>query len=297
MGQEHSGGGDISRSLALMWGYDDKAAGGPGPRPRLTLEAIVDRAVAVADAEGLDAVSMRRVATELGVGTMSLYRYLPGKAELLDLMLERVSALDEDARLDDDWREAMRAMGTGLWRLYTEHPWLPLVDQTRPLLGPNALRGFDLAVGALSGTGMRDQEKVAVIMMIDSFAQSVARSANGIAAAERLTGVSNEEFWKAQEPVQLHRLREQRVHIPRPQEPPCASPPASPPQAPPSSLPLPESSAPPRHRSSPRRLPPTTLSWPASTRSSPTRGSTGRRSRSWCARPIAERRSTRATPT
>jgi AcrR family transcriptional regulator len=201
MGQEHSGGGDISRSLALMWGYDDKAAGGPGPRPRLTLEAIVDRAVAVADAEGLDAVSMRRVATELGVGTMSLYRYLPGKAELLDLMLERVSALDEDARLDDDWREAMRAMGTGLWRLYTEHPWLPLVDQTRPLLGPNALRGFDLAVGALSGTGMRDQEKVAVIMMIDSFAQSVARSANGIAAAERLTGVSNEEFWKAQEPV------------------------------------------------------------------------------------------------
>jgi AcrR family transcriptional regulator len=153
MGQEHSGGGDISRSLALMWGYDDKAAGGPGPRPRLTLEAIVDRAVAVADAEGLDAVSMRRVATELGVGTMSLYRYLPGKAELLDLMLERVSALDEDARLDDDWREAMRAMGTGLWRLYTEHPWLPLVDQTRPLLGPNALRGFDLAVGALSGTG------------------------------------------------------------------------------------------------------------------------------------------------
>jgi AcrR family transcriptional regulator len=200
MGQEHSGGGNISRSLALMWGYDDKS-GARGPKPRLTLEAIIDQAVAVADAEGLDALSMRRVASDLGVGTMSLYRYLPGKEELLDLMLERVGALDEGADLGDDWREAMRAMGTGLWQLYTQHPWLPLVDQTRPLLGPNALRGFDLAVGSLSATGLSDQEKVGVIGIIDAFAQSAARSANAVAVAERLTGVSNEEFWKAQEPV------------------------------------------------------------------------------------------------
>ena len=200
MGQQHSGSGTISRSLALMWGYDDKS-GARGPRPRLTLEAIVDQAVTVADAEGLDAVSMRRVAADLSVGTMSLYRYLPGKEELLDLMLERVGALEDEADLGDDWAEAMRAMGTGLWRLYTEHPWLPLVDQTRPLLGPNALRGFDLAVGSLSGTGLSDQEKVGVIGMIDAFAQSAARSANAVAAAERLTGVSNAEFWKAQEPV------------------------------------------------------------------------------------------------
>ncbi len=200
MEQQHSGGGDICRSLALMWGYDDRS-GARGPKPRLTLEAIVDQAVAVADAEGLDAVSMRRVAADLGAGTMSLYRYLPGKAELLDLMLERVGALDEDADLGDDWREAMRAMGTGLWRLYTEHPWLPLVDQSRPLLGPNALRGFDLAIGSLAATGLADQEKVAVIGMIDAFAQAAARTANAAAAAERLTGVSTEEFWKAQEPV------------------------------------------------------------------------------------------------
>jgi len=200
MRQQHSGGGDISRSLALMWGYDDKS-GGRGPKPRLTLAAIVDQAVAVADAEGLDAVSMRRVAADLGVGTMSLYRYLPGKAELLDLMLERVGALDDDADLGDDWREAMRAMGDGLWQLYTRHPWLPLVDQTRPILGPNALRGFDISVGSLSATGLSDQEKVGVIVMIDAFAQSAARTANAVAAAERLTGVSNEEFWKAQEPV------------------------------------------------------------------------------------------------
>jgi AcrR family transcriptional regulator len=200
MAQQYSGGGDISRSLALMWGYDERS-GGRGPRPRLTLEAIVEQAVAVADAEGLEAVSMRRVATDLGVGTMSLYRYLPGKEELLDLMIEHVGALDGDAELSADWREAMQQMGRGLWELYTSHPWLPLVDQSRPLLGPNSLRGFDLAVGALTGTGLSGQEMVGVIQTIDAIAQTAARTTNSAAWAERVTGVSNEDFWKAQEPV------------------------------------------------------------------------------------------------
>lgn len=200
MERQHSGGGDISRSLALMWGYDERS-GGRGPKPRLSLETIVDRAVAIADAEGLDAVSMRRVATDLGVGTMSLYRYLPGKEELLDLMLERVSAIEDDDPLSDDWRDAMQEVGRGLWELYTTHPWLPFVDQSRPLLGPNALRGFDKAVAALVGTGLTGQEIVGVIGTIDALAQSAARAANSAALAERATGVSNEEFWKAQEPV------------------------------------------------------------------------------------------------
>ena len=78
MAHEHSGGGDINRSLALMWEFDlgQKTR---GPKPKLSLDAIVDAAVAVADAEGLDAVSMRRIGQELGVGAMSLYRYVPGR--------------------------------------------------------------------------------------------------------------------------------------------------------------------------------------------------------------------------
>ncbi len=199
MAQKHSGGGDISRSLALMWEFD---LGGRtrGPKPKLSVEGIVDAAVAVADTEGLEAVSMRRVATELGVGAMSLYRYVPGKDELLDLMLERVSAVDE-ADLGADWRAAMESVGRGLWELYTTHPWLPLVDQTRPLLGPNALRGFDIAVAALADTGLGGQEQVAVITLIEAFVLSAARSHNSAAIAEQVSGISNEDFWKAQEPV------------------------------------------------------------------------------------------------
>jgi AcrR family transcriptional regulator len=200
MTEQHSGSGDIHRSLALMWEYDEKAA--RGPKPRLTLEQVVDRAVAIADAEGLDALSMRRVAKELGVGTMSLYRYVPGKEELLDLMLDRVNGPgDRDAFEGLSWREAMQRIATGLWELYTTHRWLPMVDQSRPVLGPRALASFDVAVGALAGMPLSSQEKVAVISMVDAFAQSAARTVNNAVLAEERTGVTAEEFWQAQEPL------------------------------------------------------------------------------------------------
>lgn len=200
MTHQHSGGGDISRSLALMWGHDDHSMR-RGPKPRLTLDAIVDQAIAVADADGLEAVSMRRVATDLGVGTMSLYRYIPGKEELLDLMLERVNVLDEDATLGEEWRPAMTLMGNSLWDHYTTHSWLPLVDQTRPLLGPNAMHSFEVALASLASTGLTGPEKVAVISAIDAFVQSAARTFNAALSAERITGVGHEEFWQAQEPL------------------------------------------------------------------------------------------------
>ncbi len=200
MAQEHSGRGDISRSLALMWHFE-LGEHQRGPKPRLSLDAIVAAAVDVADAEGLDAVSMRRIAQDLGVGAMSLYRYVPSKEELLDLMLERVNAPEEDATLGTDWRVAMEALGSSLWALHTRHPWLPLVDQTRPLLGPNALRGLDVALAALTGTGLTSQEQVAMIVAIEAVVVSAARNHNGATLAEKSTGISHEEFWAAQEPV------------------------------------------------------------------------------------------------
>ncbi len=200
MTQQRSGAGDINRSLALMWGREDSSRR-RGPKPRLTLEAIVDQAIVIADAEGLEAVSMRRIATGLGVGTMSLYRYVPGKEELLDLMLERVSAVEEGLDLGPDWKEALRAVGHGLWRLYTTHPWLPLVDQTRPLLGPHALHSLEITLASLAATGLNGQEQIAVISTVDALVQSAARTANAAARAERDSGITTEEFWQAQEPI------------------------------------------------------------------------------------------------
>ena len=200
MAEAASGAGDVHRSLALMWGYADGTAP-RGPRPKLALDDIIERAVALADAEGLDAVSMRRLAADLGVGTMSLYRYVPGKEELLDLMLERVNGPGAESLPDDDWRAAMEAVGRGLWRLYTDHAWLPFVDQTRPLLGPRAFTALETALAALAGTGLTGQQKVAVVSMLDTFASAAARQHNSALRAERESAVSNEEFWAAQEPV------------------------------------------------------------------------------------------------
>src|SRR5690606_7919408 len=90
-----SGGGDLARTLDLLWNTDRRPS--RGPKPGLTLERIVDAAGEVADRDGPAALSRRRIATELGTGTMPLYRYVPGKAELLDLMLDRVQRPEDDA--------------------------------------------------------------------------------------------------------------------------------------------------------------------------------------------------------
>jgi AcrR family transcriptional regulator len=117
---------------------------------------------------------IRSVATRLGVGAMTLYRYIPSKAELLDLMIDRVNQPAFE-NLPAGWRPAMEAMGRELWRLYTTHRWLPLVDQARPVLGPNALHALDLVMGALHGSALTDQEKVSLTTTIDSFISTLAR--------------------------------------------------------------------------------------------------------------------------
>ena len=200
MTTEHSGSGDIHRSLALMWALDMKPT--RGPKPTLTLERIVSAAIEIADAEGLEALSMRKVAEALGVGTMSLYRYVPGKAELLDLMLDQTNNQDPSVdRLGDDWRTAMEELGRSIWQLYLRHPWLPFVDQSRPLLGPNSLDGFEVALRSLDGSGLTDQEKVNAIGVIEAFVSSAARMHHNAVTAEQRTGLSTEEFWEAQGPV------------------------------------------------------------------------------------------------
>src|SRR5690606_24941631 len=168
----------------------------------LSLDDIVDAAIAVADAEGLDALSMRRVASELGVGTMSLYRYLPRKAVLINLMMERVGDPgDVTARFAGlDWRGMLETNARETRMLYLAHPWLLQVNWTRPLLGPNSLVGLEALVSGLDGLGLGDQERMAVLMMMDSYVVGAVRSEILYARAAEETGVSDDEFWARQRP-------------------------------------------------------------------------------------------------
>ncbi|QOV37579.1 TetR/AcrR family transcriptional regulator C-terminal domain-containing protein [Streptomyces ferrugineus] len=200
-GTETSGSGDIVRTLELLW--DTGRRPSRGPKPTLTLDKIVEAAVRVADAEGLESVSMRRVAAELGTGTMSLYRYLPGKAELLDLMLDRVQRPSENpADLGDGgWRSALEAMGRASLDLYRRHPWLLQVNQSRPILGPSALDGMEKVLSLIRPMGLSDVELVSAIIMIDGYVVGAARTQLYQREAERRTGLTDTEFWAAQAPV------------------------------------------------------------------------------------------------
>ncbi|MFH8497725.1 TetR/AcrR family transcriptional regulator [Streptomyces coeruleorubidus] len=198
---ETSGSGDIARTLELLW--DTGRRPSRGPKPTLTLDRIVEAAVQVADTEGLEGLSMRRVAAELGTGTMSLYRYVPGKAELLDLMLDRVQRPSENpADLGDGgWRGALEAMARATLALYRRHPWLLQVNQSRPILGPSALDGMEKILTLIRPMGLTDPELVSAIIMIDGYVVGAARSQLYEQEAERRTGLTDAEFWQAQVPA------------------------------------------------------------------------------------------------
>jgi AcrR family transcriptional regulator len=200
-GTQTSGSGDIVRTLELLW--DTGRRPSRGPKPGLSLERIVEAAVGIADAEGLEAVSMRRVATELGTGTMSLYRYVPGKAELLDLMLDRVQRPGEnDAALGDGgWRAALEAMAHATLALYRRHPWLLQVNQSRPILGPSALDGMEKVLSRIRPMGLSDPELISAIIMVDGYVVGAARTQLYQQEAERRTGLTDAEFWQAQVPT------------------------------------------------------------------------------------------------
>ncbi|MGW6457789.1 TetR/AcrR family transcriptional regulator [Streptomyces sp. NPDC055078] len=202
MTTETSGSGDVSRSLELLWGTGERPT--RGPKRGLSLDRIVTAAIEVADADGLAAVSMRRLSTDLGTGTMSLYRYVPGKAELLDLMLDRVSdpgPWDPPAPGEYvDWHAAVDSIARGYLALYRAHPWLLKVNQARTVLGPSALRSLEAALIGLKDMRLADTEKISVIISLQSFVQGIARMEAEAEEAVDATGQSHEDFWKRQQP-------------------------------------------------------------------------------------------------
>jgi len=138
-----------------------------------------------------------------GRGTMSLCRYLPGKGELLDLMLDHVNESPEELEehRGKDWRGHLEVVARGTWTLYLSHPWLLQVNQARPILGPNGLGGFDFALAGLDGLGLTGREKVAVILAVDHYVTGTARTYVLAQEIAKESGISDEDFWAAQEPV------------------------------------------------------------------------------------------------
>ncbi|WP_049562547.1 TetR/AcrR family transcriptional regulator [Nonomuraea sp. SBT364] len=167
----------------------------PQRRPALTREAIVAAAVALADAEGLAAVSIRRVAAELGARAMSLYTYIERKEDLLALMLDEIAAeLDTGEPLPGDWREALLQLARGERELVRRHPWRVELISQHVAVGPNGLRHVERRLSAFDGLGLdRLQAWRAMAAVVDYVTGFVVREsaergrprAEGISDAER----------------------------------------------------------------------------------------------------------------
>jgi AcrR family transcriptional regulator len=197
---EYKGRGDPQRSLALLW--RTKREPTRGPKPSLAIEQIIDAAIDIADAEGLPAVTMRRVAEQLSVGAMSLYTYVPGKAELLDIMLDQVYG--EKRIADDpanDWRARLEAHARADWELCQRHPWVLQVSEARSLLGPNEIAQFESALRAVSGLGLSGREMVSIVSLVTSYVRGAAQVAIDAARVAEQTGVTDEQWWEARAPI------------------------------------------------------------------------------------------------
>jgi AcrR family transcriptional regulator len=172
-------------SVELLWGLRDRSRRG-GPKPALSLERIVSTAIEMADAGGLSAVSMSRLAKKLGFTTMSLYRYVASKEELLLLMIDSSIGPPPAADPSAGWRERAEAWSRELLAFYRQHPWILEVPISGLPAGPRQLLWFDRGLAALEDTGLTEDEKISSILLLAVYTRSQAGLAVDLVRAAEL---------------------------------------------------------------------------------------------------------------
>lgn len=197
---ERTGTGDPLRSLALLWRTEVKAG-----RSGLTLDRIIAAAIAVANEIGVEAMSMRKIAEHLGVGVMTLYTHVPGKAELVDLMVDFAngSVYTDETTLPHgpDWRTAVEQIAEHNWQLLETHRWMLGVDSQRPPLGPGTIAKYDSELRPLVGIGLDDVEVDQVLTLVLGQVTHAARQMLGQIETATGSGRNDSEWWASSGPV------------------------------------------------------------------------------------------------
>jgi AcrR family transcriptional regulator len=173
----------LPASIEAAWGVRERPH--RGPRPALSLERIVEAAVRVAATDGLQAVSMSRVAADLGVSTMSLYRYVAAKDELLALMAD-LAYEPPPARPgpEEGWREGLTRWAWAELAVYRRNPWVLRIPISGPPVTPNAISWLEWGLDSLHDTGLREHEKLSVILLLTGFVRNQATLDADISSAQ-----------------------------------------------------------------------------------------------------------------
>jgi AcrR family transcriptional regulator len=161
----------LPRGVALSWGVVKPPQ--RGPKRELSIKQIVEAAITIADRDGLSAVSMSRVAASLGFTTMSLYRYIPSKDDLLLLMQDAVCDFRIPTERDmTDWRESMREYVRASIGAFRDHPWFGDIPISGVPITPNQLQLVDWALRTARGLPLNDYEKMSIVLLLSSYARS-----------------------------------------------------------------------------------------------------------------------------
>lgn len=185
-------------TVELLWG--DRAAPTRGPKPSLSVEQIADAAVSTADAGGIDALSMQRVAENLDVTKMSLYRYVSGKSELVAVMIER--AVDDPpdlSRVRGGWRPRLERWARLMSATWDAHPWLPWATAGDRVIGPREAGWTEAAVAALQDTPLTSDACMDVVTTVSGLLRNTQ---SGI--------VAGTQPWHAERHVRLIRMHADR---------------------------------------------------------------------------------------
>ena len=168
-----------------------------GPKPAYSQEKIAALAIRIADAEGPEAASIRRIAAELGSGAASLYRYVANKQDLFDLMADSVLGEDRLPGRRRDWRADLRTAARLYRGMYLRHPWMLTVSGFRMLNGTNLLRWFEFTLSAIDGHGLDIDQMLVLSNTLFAYTRGHAASEIGEREATARSGMSRAEWMAA----------------------------------------------------------------------------------------------------
>ncbi|GAA1977971.1 TetR/AcrR family transcriptional regulator [Isoptericola halotolerans] len=184
---------DAARRLALLW--DPPQPSGRGRKARLTLDEVVAAGTAVVHETGLDGLSMRKVAAQLGVGAMTLYTYVPGRTELVDLMIDRAFGELSLPEPGQPWRAALTRHAREHRDLYLRHPWILQTNMWRLPLAPHVLDAEEAGLRILADAGLPPARVVELVGLVDTYVRGAARAAVAERSEDTESGQSNDDYW------------------------------------------------------------------------------------------------------
>jgi AcrR family transcriptional regulator len=181
-----------------IWSVPERQ--GRGPRPAYSRAQITEAAIRIADAEGLEAASMRRIAADLGTGAMSLYRYVPSRDDLIELMVDHaLLEMDVPERPTGDWRADLTLIAENTRAVWLRHPWLAGLVRPRATLGPNRLRLLEFAFGALD-VGIPIDDMLTLLDMLNGYVERTVRGEIEWTREMRQSGMTPERWMMVSAP-------------------------------------------------------------------------------------------------